>query len=130
MQAVDVVRRLMEKFSYALFDGCVYRKPEESCYTFVYCSTVHDFIHSILGNKEVAEAIASQTSTLVSLLSVPACQLIAPIKMDFDFIEVLPYGTLFQISKKSFVTTGDSLTGKSIYVFCFKSPLRRRCVFW
>ena len=111
MQAVDVVKRFMDQFSYALHDGCMYRKPKEAKYTFVYCSSVHDFIHSILGNAEVAEVIASHTSTLISLLSVPACRLIQPIDMDYNFIEVRPLGTLFDIEGKCFVSDGSKLKG-------------------
>ena len=117
MQAVDVVRRFMNKFSFAIYDGCIYRKPVEAKYTFVYCSSVHDFIHSILGNEEVAESIASHTATLISLLSVPTCRLIKPIELDFNFIEVLPHGTLFDIEKKTFITDDSKLCGINLKLF-------------
>ena len=87
--------------------------PKEAWYKFVYSSTVDHFIHSILGNKEVDESIANQTDTLISLLSVPTCQLKSFIKMDFDYIGVLPDGTLFNIPNKSFTTNEDALKGKN-----------------
>ena len=99
MQAVDVVRRFMDKFSVVLYDGCTYRKPPGAVHTYMYSGTVHDFIHTILGNAEVAEAIAAHTATLIGLLSVPACHLIKPITVDYNFIEVLPAGTPFDIER-------------------------------
>ena len=102
MQAVDVVKRVMDKFGLGIYGGCIYRKPKEAKFTFVYCSSVFDFIHSILGNSEVADVIAGQVSNLVALLSVPSCRILKPIVIDHNFIEVQPYGTVFNIDQKKF----------------------------
>ena len=106
----------MDKFSVVLYDGCTYRKPPGAVHTYMYSGTVHDFIHTILGNAEVAEAIAAHTATLIGLLSVPACHLIKPITVDYNFIEVLPAGTLFDIERKIF-TTDSSLLRGSLFSF-------------
>ena len=114
-QAVDIVRRYMEKMNYALYDGSVYRKPDESKYTYVHCSDVHSFVHHILGNAEVADAIVSHVSPIISLLSVKSCRLIEPMKVDYNFIEVLPFGTCFDIRGKCFELDPTNLKG--IWVF-------------
>ena len=110
-QAVDVVRRYMEQMSYALYDGSVYKKPKESKYIYVYCSDIHAFVHHILGNSEVADAIVSYVSPIIGLLSVKSCRLILPIQLDYNFIEVLPYGTCFNIQKKCFELDPSDLKG-------------------
>jgi len=90
MQAIDVLRRYMNQFNFGLFDGSVYKKAPESKFTFVYCSSVHDFIHHIMGNAEVADAISSFAGQIIGLLSVKACRLIRPIVINYNFIEVQP----------------------------------------
>ena len=94
-----------------MYDGSTYRKPPGAIHTYMYSGTAHDFIHKILGNAEVAEAIAAHTATLIRLLSVPACHLIKPITVDYNFIEVLPAGTLFDIERKTFTTDSSLLRG-------------------
>ena len=113
-QAVDVVRRYMEKFNYGLYDGFVYKKPKVAKFTYVYCSDVHSFIHHILGNTEVADAIVSYVSPIVSLLSVKACRMIEPIIIDFNYIEVKPYGTCFNIEGKCFELDPSGIVGKIV----------------
>ena len=102
-QAVDVIRRCMHQSNYALHDGCVYRKVPESKYTYSYCVTVKVYLLNLLGNVEIADVIAPFLQMLTGLLSEPACRLIAPIKVEYNFIEVQPYGTCFDIERKNFV---------------------------
>ena len=111
-QAVDVVRRYMEVMSFGLFDGSIYNKPAHSKYTYVFTSDVHSFIHHILGNAEVADAIISYVSPIINLLSQKSCRLIEPIKMDYNYIEVLPRGTCFNIREKCFELDPVNLKGK------------------
>lgn len=126
MVAVDVVKRYMKQFNYGICDGSIYKKAPDAKYTFVYCCTVHDFIHYILGNQEVADAVAHHAGQLISLLKVKSCRLIKPMKIDFNFIEVLPEGTCFNIAEKSFEKDPKDLNGTEIsislcfnFFFCF-----------
>jgi len=112
MQAIDVIKRLMTKLNLGIYEGCIYRKPKEAKYTFVFCSSVFDFIHSILGNPEVANVIAGQVSNIISLMAVPSSRIIKPIIIDHNFIEVQPYGTVFKIEKKVFEVDPETLKGK------------------
>ena len=116
-QAVDVVRRYMEEMNFGLFDGSIYNKPAHSKHTYVFASDVHTFIHHILGNAEVADAIISYVSPIISLLSQKSCRLIRPIQMDYNFIEVLPRGTCFNIRRKCFEL--DPVDLKGIYYIYF-----------
>jgi len=111
MIAIDVVKRFMLQFHYGLFDGSIYKKAPEAKFTFVFCSSVSDFIHSILGNAEIADMIAAHVTQIVNLLSVNACRLIKPITIDFNFIEVLPAGTCFNIEEKKFEIDPKNLKG-------------------
>ena len=112
MQAIDVIKRFMERFNLGLHDGCVYKRPREAKFTYVYCSTVFDFIHSILGNPEIADVIAGQVSNIIYLMSVPSTRIVKPILMDYNFIEVQPFGTCFNIEKKVFQVDPPALKGK------------------
>ena len=116
-QAVDVVRRYMEEMNFGLFDGSVYNKPAHSKYTYVFTSDVHTFIHHILGNAEVANAIISYVSPIINLLSQKSCRLIKPILMDYNFIEVLPMGTCFDIRNKCFELDPVDLKGNLFFLF-------------
>ena len=112
MVAIDVVRRYMQRFQYGLFDGSIYKKAPEAKFTFVYCCSIHDFIHHILGNADVANAVAHFSAQIIGLLKVKTCRLIPPIVIDFNFIEVLPFGTCFDIFKKTFVKNPKTLKGE------------------
>lgn len=119
MVAVDVVRRFMAQFDYGLFDGSIYWKAPDAKYTFIFYLSVSDFIHSILGNAEIADMIASHVTQIVNLLSVKACRLIKPISIDYNFIEVLPAGTCFNIEQKTFVKDPIDLKGVMICLYVF-----------
>lgn len=114
MLAVDVVRRFMVQFNYGIFDGSIYRKAPDAKFTFVFCASVHDFVHSILGNAEVADMIASHVTQIIGLLSVKASRLIEPLVIDYNYIEVLPFGTCFNIEKKLFETDPKDLKGEKV----------------
>ena len=107
----------MSQFDYGLFDGSIYRRAPEAKFTFVFCSSVHDFVHSILGNAEIADMVGSHVTQIISLLSVKACRLIKPVVIDYNYIEVLPRGTCFNIEMKTFETDPKGLKG-SVLFFC------------
>ena len=92
----------MIKRNYALCNGMVYKKAPEATHTFVYCSSVKDFLLFSLSNSEVANVLTPYITTVTSLLSNPACRLIKPITINYNLIEVLPPGTCFHIVSKSF----------------------------
>ena len=96
-----------------LFDvllGRVYKKIPEATYTYIYCTSVNDYLLNLFGNVEVADLIASHVTQLTTLLSEPSCRLIKEIKIDYNFIEVEDQ-YLFDIPGKRFVKESGSLKG-------------------
>ena len=57
----------MEHMGYGLYNGSVYRKPEETEYTYIHCSDVHSFNHHILENSEIPDSIVSYVSPIINL---------------------------------------------------------------
>ena len=98
-QAIDVVRRIMEQRRFGLHDGSVFKLAPDAVSTFVYCSSVNSFVMNLLSNGEVADAVVPYINQVVALLSEPACRIIEPIVIDFNLIECLPSGTVFNIWK-------------------------------
>ena len=82
----------------------------EATYTYIYCTSVKDYLLNLLGNVEVADLIAPHVTQLTTLLSEPACRLIKPIEIDYSFIEV-KHQYLFDIAGKRFTKESGSLKG-------------------
>ena len=66
----------------------VYKKIPEATYTYIYCTSVKDYLLNLLGYVVVADLIAPHVTQLTTLLSKPACRLIKPIEIDYNFIEL------------------------------------------
>lgn len=111
MQAVEVVRRYMETHNFGIYDGAIYKKIKSAEFTYVFTSSVKDFIYHILGNPEVANQICSYTTKIIELLSEKSSRIIHPITLDYNFVEVLPAGYCFNIEKKSFELRPKDLKG-------------------
>ena len=88
--AVDAIERFMLKKNYRLCDGTIYKKAPDAKYTFVYCCSVKDFLLKTLANEEISEVLTPQIYQVIQLLSEPSCRLIKPIKILYNFVEVLP----------------------------------------
>ena len=101
--AVGLIERVMKDLDYRLHDGEVYRKVPQAKFTFVRSSSVNDFVHALLSNPKMAEVIAPQISSVISILSNSGCQIIRQIEFDYNLIEVKPQGCCFNIELKKFV---------------------------
>ena len=101
-QAADAIRRVMKQEQCGIYDGFLYTLAPGSKFTFIYGSTIKDYLLSLLGNPEMREILLPFITQLTSLLSEPACRLIEPIRMNFNLIEVLPSGMCFNICQKRF----------------------------
>ena len=111
MIAVDVVRRYMSDKNFGLFGDSVYKKALRAVFTYVFYSSVKVFLMNLLGNSNIAEEIVSYVTPLTALLSESSCKLISPIKIDYNFIEVLPTGTCFNSELKKFEVNPKDLVG-------------------
>lgn len=110
----------MTQNEYGLFDGSVYKKAPQAKFTYVFCSSVHDFVHYLLGCPEIADQIVAQVTPIINLLSVSSCRIIKPLIVDYNFIEVAPYGTCFNISEKCFQVDPPTLKGTYYFLLnCF-----------
>ena len=88
----------------------IYKKIPEATYTYIYCTSVKDYLLNLLGNVKVADLIASQVTQLTTLWSEPACRLIKPIEVDYNFIEV-ENQYLFDTVGKRLIKESGSLKG-------------------
>ena len=88
----------------------MYKRIPEAAYSYVYCTTVKKYLLNLLGNAEVADVITPYINQLTNLLSEPACRLIQPIQMDYNFIEVEDE-YLFDIANKKFTKDNEKLKG-------------------
>lgn len=114
--AVQLIGRLMKSKGYALYRGEVYKRAPEAKYTYVYCSTVKQFVMASLSNPQIADAVAQHIEQINKLLSDPACKMIKPLVIDYNYIEVLPKGTCFDIAGKKFVKDPKMLGSPRAFV--------------
>ncbi len=61
-----------------------------------------EFLHSLLCNTQLANVFTSVLHPVASILSFKGCKIIRQIEIDYDLVEVKPYGVCFSFSKKSF----------------------------
>ena len=54
-QSVYLIRRVMKSNNYGLHDGCIYKKLEECKYTYIYYTSVKNYLLNVLGNFEIAD---------------------------------------------------------------------------
>ena len=100
----------MKVYLFNILLGRVYKKIPEATYTYIYCTSVKDYLLNLLGNVEVADLIAPHMTQLTTLLSELAYRLIKPIEIDYNFIEVAHH-YLFDIAGKHFTKESGSLKG-------------------
>ena len=94
-----------------IHDGNVYKKIPRSKYTYIFCSGVEDFLLNLLSNMTLADVIAPLLGQLTNIMSKKQSKIIQPIKIDYNYIEVLPEGVCFNIAKKQFVKDPEDLNG-------------------
>ena len=99
---IKALEKLMKELQYSLHKGKIYRKVPEEQFIFVKCCSVGEFVHATLTNGRIADIVAPQVNNIISILSYPGCQLIPPLKFDFNLI-VKPKGVCFNIAEKQFV---------------------------
>jgi len=128
-QAIDVVRRVMEEHNCKLYRGHVYKLVPESTRTFSFYKSVNNYIMQLLGNPMVADVLAAHAYPVIRLLSEQSCRIIKQIRIDFNYIEVLPKGFFFNIRKKTFEENPKELVNSPrafvIYTYNATVPVPR-----
>ena len=98
----------MKVYLFDILLGRVYKKIPEATYTYIYCTSVKDYLLNLLGIVEVADLSALHVTQLTTLLSELACRLSEPIEIDYNFTDVEDQ-YLFDIAGKRFIKESGSL---------------------
>ena len=102
-RGLDEVQDLMDEKGYTLCDGMIYKKPEETKFTYVLCCDIRKFILLCLKNRKIADLLTLYVDRVVDLLSDPACGLLKRMERLHNVIEILPPGYCFLVTEKRFV---------------------------
>ena len=105
MQCIDIVNHAMKLEDYCLHRGKIYSKVPESKYSFINCCSIGAFLDTLFANPNFTDVLAPNLKRLEELLSRSICQLINQIEIDYNLIEMKPYGVCFSIAEKEFVTS-------------------------
>ena len=100
MQCIDIVNRAMKLEDYRLHRGKIYSKVPGSKYSFINCCSIGAFLDTLVANPNFFDVLAPNLKRLEELLSHSTCQLINQIEIDYNLIEVKPYGVCFSIAEK------------------------------
>ena len=85
------INRIMSNLTrpQVLCQGKVYAKPDQAHFTFIEMMDPEAYLHKLLANPTVREAILQNLEKLIKLISNPACELFPELCLDFDLIKVL-----------------------------------------
>lgn len=78
----------MKSNNYGLHNGRIYKKLVDFYKKLVFIAQVRKYMLDLLGNFGIADVITHQIMQLTSLISDPACRLLEPTKIHFDFNKV------------------------------------------
>ena len=89
----------MSDANVGIYEGYIWKKIDESRHTYLHCTSVENYLLNLLGNVELRDILSPFINQMSNLLSKPACRLIDPISIDYNYIEV-SNGYGFNISQK------------------------------
>ena len=92
----------MKTLDYALYKGKVYKKCEDAKYTYSYKCDVKAFVNSLAANKSFKSRLIRDMKRVIDLLSDSDCELIRPITLDYNLIEV-NQGYCWSIEERKFL---------------------------
>ena len=61
-----------------------------------------DFVHSLLSNTQLANVLTPMLTPVINILTYKGCKIVRQIDIDYDLVEVKPYGVCFSFSRKTF----------------------------
>ena len=99
---VNDIGLAMKKMEYALFRGKMYKKVPLAKYTFAYKCEVRVFINSLAANEFFKARLLKDMRKIIDILSDPDCEVIRPISIDYNLIEV-DGGHCWSIKERRFV---------------------------
>ena len=95
---ISIAKRRLD---YALYRGTIYRKCEGAIYSYSYKCDVKSFVNSLAAN-ELFKARLLKMKKVIDLLADPDCEVIRPIIVDYNLIEVND-GYCWSVSERWFL---------------------------
>ena len=92
----------MKNLSYGLYRGKVYRKVDHAKYTFSFKCDVRAFVNSLATNEFYKARLLGNMRKVIDLMSDPYCEVICPLLIDYDLIEVND-GLCWSIRQRKFI---------------------------
>ena len=93
----------MKKLEYGLYRGKIFKRTVNATYTYSYRCDVKAFISSLAANDSFKSRLLKDMKKVVDILSDPYCEVIKPITIDYNLIEV-QNGSLWDIKERRFTT--------------------------
>ena len=92
----------MQICNHALHRGDVYAKPNEATMAYIKMMDVATYLNKLLTNEAIRGKVLKHFSSLLRILSHPACSIVPQIEFDLDLIEV-SNGFFFHIPTRVFI---------------------------
>ena len=102
VETVKKIGALMTVCTHALNKGDVYIKAPGAAMTYIKMMDVGSYLNKLLANEYLRGAVLKHFTSLLRILSHPACEMIVQIQFELDLIEV-SNGYYFQICRREFV---------------------------
>ena len=92
----------MRRLHYALYRGKIYKKCEGAKYCYSHKCDVKAFVNSLAANESFKPRLIRDMKTVIGLLSDPDCEVIRPITVDYNLIEV-NQGYCWSVAERKFL---------------------------
>ena len=102
IKTVKKIAALMSVCGHALHQGDVYAKAPGATMAYVQMMDVGSYLNKLLANEYIRGSVLKHFTSLLRILSHPACEMIVQIQFDLDLIEV-SNGFFLQISRRQFI---------------------------
>ena len=101
-ETIRRVWKVMQICNHALHRGDVYAKPNEATMAYIKMMDVATYLNKLLTNEAIRGKVLKHFSSLLRILSHPACSIVPQIEFDLDLIEV-SNGFFFHIPTRVFI---------------------------
>ncbi|KAJ7378897.1 hypothetical protein OS493_019588 [Desmophyllum pertusum] len=92
----------MKRLDYALYRDTIYKKCDGASYTYSYKCDVKVFVNSLAANESFKARLIKEMKRIIDLLGDPDCEVIRPIMVDYNLIEVNG-GYCWSVEKRQFL---------------------------
>ena len=92
----------MKTLGYALYRGNVYKKDDRAKFSFSFKCSPREFVNSLAANDNFKARLVKDMRKVIEILSDPYCEVIRPLVIEYDLIEVMR-GKCFSVKARKFV---------------------------